>query len=73
MILFETKLCLHINGFATHVFLPECSEISLLQSLLHTHTSELLVPISLVDHKSHETTKTKGRQSKEEMKSVHTA
>jgi len=37
MILFETILCLHINGFATHVFPPECSEISLLQSLLHTH------------------------------------
>ena len=28
---------------------------------------------SLVDHRSHETTKTKGRQSKEEKKSVHTA
>jgi len=32
------KTCLHIIGFATHVFPPECSEISLLQSFLHTHT-----------------------------------
>ena len=28
---------------------------------------------SLVEHRSHETTKTKGTQSKEEKKSIHTA